>query len=231
MSNKFMFFENFKETADKLPDDLRLKFYDAMTDYVFKGVEPDDVVISALITAIKPSLDKEDFRGGARDGAGRPKSNEIKNNQKNSKQSNEIKTNQNNQSFLKTETETENNIPPVSPQGENTQLDLEDAIKKVKRFVKPTIAEIETYCQEKNKAIDADRFWNFYESKGWKVGKTPMKDWKAAVCNWAKDSKPTPVVQDDYVPRVDAEKVKQMASIAELTMKRMMENAQRKYGA
>ena len=99
-----MFFANFKETADKLPDDLRLKFYDAMTDYVFNGVEPDDNLISALITAIKPSLDKVDERGGARDGAGRPKSNEIKNNQNNS---NEIKRNQNNQSFLETETETE----------------------------------------------------------------------------------------------------------------------------
>ena len=99
-----MFFQNFKETADKLPDDLRLKFYDAMTDYVFNGVEPEDSLINALITAIKPSLDKTDERGGAREGAGR-KSNEIKNNQNNSK---EIKTNQNNQSFQETETETRN---------------------------------------------------------------------------------------------------------------------------
>lgn len=105
MRDKFMFFANFKETADKLPDDLRLKFYDSMTDYVFNGVEPDDNLISALITAIKPSLDKVDERGGAREGAGRPKSNEIKNNQNNS---NEIKRNQNNQSFLETETETRN---------------------------------------------------------------------------------------------------------------------------
>ena len=126
---------------------------------------------------------------------------------------------------------TENNNPSVSPQGENTQIDLEEAIAKAKRFTKPTIDEIETYCQERNKTIDAERFWNFYESKGWKVGKNPMKDWRAAVCNWAKDIKPAPVVQDDYVPRVDAEKVKQMASIAELTMKRMMANAQRKFGA
>lgn len=91
-----------------------------------------------------------------------------------------------------------NNIPPISPQGEkHTQLDLEDAIKQVKRFVKPTIAEIETYCQEKNKVIDAERFWNFYESKGWKVGKTPMKDWRAAACNWAKDSKPIQKASND----------------------------------
>ena len=97
MADKFMFFENFKQTADRLPDELRLKFYDAMTDYVFKGIEPDDAVISALITAIKPSLDKEDHRGGVREGAGAPK-----NNQNASKCVDKtIKINQNNQSFLK----------------------------------------------------------------------------------------------------------------------------------
>ena len=93
---------------------------------------------------------------------------------------------------------TENNIPPISPQGEDTQLDLEDAIKKVGKFVKPTIAEIETYCQEKGKSVDAERFWNFYESKGWKVGKTPMKDWRAAACNWAaRNSSPQKASNDE----------------------------------
>ena len=64
MSGKFTFFENFKETADKLPDDLRLKFYDGLTDYVFKGVEPSDPVVNALVNAFKPSLDKVERRGG-----------------------------------------------------------------------------------------------------------------------------------------------------------------------
>lgn len=107
---RFLFFENFKSIADKLPDDMRLKFYDALLNYVFEGVEPNDDVISALITAIKPSLDKEDNRGGAREGAGRPKQNEVLNNQKNQNKSKIIKNNQNeflnnqkNQSFLETE--------------------------------------------------------------------------------------------------------------------------------
>ena len=87
MKNKFTFFDNFKETADKLPDDLRLKFYDAMTDYVFKGVEPDDTIVSAFIMAIKPYLDNEvSSWGGAREGSGRKRKNQDK--------SNEIKFNQ-----------------------------------------------------------------------------------------------------------------------------------------
>jgi hypothetical protein len=150
-----------------------------------------------------------------------------------SKEVNQVNSGQLGQSLSETETETETrNITPLSmsPQRvDNTQLDLEDAIKKVKRFVKPTVEEITSYCREKNKSIDAERFWNFYESKGWKVGKNPMKDWRAAVCNWAKDA--APVVQESYRPAVDTEKLNQTASMAELTKQRMMEQAKLKYGA
>ena len=53
-----------------------------------------------------------------------------------------------------------------------------------KRFVKPTVEEVAAYCAERKNGVDAERFVDFYESKGWKVGNTPMKDWKAAVRNW-----------------------------------------------
>ena len=55
-----------------------------------------------------------------------------------------------------------------------------------KRFIKPTIQEISEYCAEKGYNIDAESFWNFYESKGWVVGKSPMKNWKAACATWNK---------------------------------------------
>ena len=57
------------------------------------------------------------------------------------------------------------------------------------RFKKPDIEAVKAYCKEKNILIDADYFVNYYESKGWKVGKAPMKDWKAAVRNWARNDK------------------------------------------
>lgn len=53
-----------------------------------------------------------------------------------------------------------------------------------KRFVKPTVEEIQAYCNERNNGIDAQKFYDFYESKGWFVGKNKMKDWKAAVRTW-----------------------------------------------
>jgi hypothetical protein len=132
MKNKFTFFDNFKETADKLPDDLRLKFYDAMTDYVFKGVEPDDTIVSAFIMAIKPQLDIEDKRGGVREGAGR-KSKEIKNNQKNQidyfekiENQNEIKINQKNQKEnlidFENEQKTKEKTPPHPQENKNKNI-------------------------------------------------------------------------------------------------------------
>jgi hypothetical protein len=55
-----------------------------------------------------------------------------------------------------------------------------------KRFRPPTVEEVEAYCFERNNKVDAERFVDFYSSNGWKVGKNPMKDWKAAVRTWEK---------------------------------------------
>ena len=51
-------------------------------------------------------------------------------------------------------------------------------------FVKPTVSEIADYCRKRNNGVNAEKFFDFYESKGWLVGKTPMKDWKACVRTW-----------------------------------------------
>ena len=59
--------------------------------------------------------------------------------------------------------------------------------KSTSKFVKPTIQEIEAYCIERNNNVNAERFFDYYESNGWCVGKSKMKDWKAAVRNWEKN--------------------------------------------
>ena len=63
---------------------------------------------------------------------------------------------------------------------------------KTKRFVKPTIQEIKDYINEKNYNVDAERFFNYYESNGWRVGKNPMKSWKAALATWNSNESPKP---------------------------------------
>lgn len=58
------------------------------------------------------------------------------------------------------------------------------------RFTPPTLDEVIAYCQERGNSVDAERFVSFYESNGWKVGKNPMKDWRAAVRTWERDNRP-----------------------------------------
>ena len=69
----------------------------------------------------------------------------------------------------------------------NNILSAQTRKSPVKRFVKPTVEEIKAYCSERNNNVDAETFFDFYESKGWKVGNNPMKDWKAAVRTWEKN--------------------------------------------
>lgn len=54
---------------------------------------------------------------------------------------------------------------------------------RVTRFTPPTLAEVQSYVAERHSAVDPQEFIDFYASKGWMVGKTPMKDWKAACRN------------------------------------------------
>lgn len=76
---------------------------------------------------------------------------------------------------------------------DNIRNNIEDnkeseKISKSKRFVPPTVEEVRLFCIEKGYHIDAESFVDFYTAKGWKVGKNPMVDWKAAVRTWVRRS-------------------------------------------
>ena len=86
------------------------------------------------------------------------------------------------------------NTPYNPPQGD-------EGVLVSNRFVPPTPEEVNTYCRERNNGIDGSEFCDFYTSKGWKVGKNPMKDWKAAVRTWErsrKQSAPQPKTESGW---------------------------------
>lgn len=81
----------------------------------------------------------------------------------------------------------------------NTEIDIEKEIEKeidieiegIKsdkptrtRFKPPTLEEVKAYCRERQNGVNPEKFIDHYTSNGWKVGKNPMKDWKAAVRTW-----------------------------------------------
>lgn len=57
-----------------------------------------------------------------------------------------------------------------------------------KKFIKPTIEEISAYCAERNNNVDSQKFFDYYEANGWKVGRNPMRDWKACVRTWERNN-------------------------------------------
>jgi len=73
----------------------------------------------------------------------------------------------------------ENNIKTIYTPEEKTELNKS-------KFIAPTIELVKDFFQEKKvSAIEAEKYFNYYSSNGWKVGgKTPMKDWQAAARNW-----------------------------------------------
>ena len=71
----------------------------------------------------------------------------------------------------------------------NTFNNRDDENKNKKRFTPPTVDEVKNYCKDRNNNIDAEHFVNYYDSIGWMVGKSKMKDWKAAVRTWERNDK------------------------------------------
>jgi len=79
----------------------------------------------------------------------------------------------------------------------NGEIDIEIDIEKdinnsgtsPRKFTPPTLEEVQAYCKERNNNVDAQKWYDFYQSKGWMIGKNKMKDWKACVRTWEKPDK------------------------------------------
>lgn len=91
-----------------------------------------------------------------------------------------------------TQSRTQNGTTKKVINKEYIEKDIPNGISKKKAFAPPTVDEVRAYCQERGNNIDPQRFVDFYESKGWFVGKNKMKNWKAAVRNWENRDKPAP---------------------------------------
>ncbi len=73
-------------------------------------------------------------------------------------------------------------------QNQNHIKNKDIGTKTEKRFVPPLVDEVTKYCIERGNKIDPQKFLDHYQSNGWKVGKAPMKDWKAAIRTWERNS-------------------------------------------
>lgn len=202
----FVFYRSFYEGIKELPRDIQGEVLTAIMEYGLNGVttENQKQITKAMFALIKPQLDANNQRFENGKKGGRPKANcnqtetetetETKPKQNRNKTKPEpnvnVNDNVNDISFLEkkkqksdaavSDLENENSEPPL----ETLQAPKEQSGGGRKRFVIPTPEEVQAYCNERNNGISGQQFYDFYSSKGWKVGSQPMKDWKAAVRTW-----------------------------------------------
>jgi len=101
---------------------------------------------------------------------------------------------QKNKSTSKSTSQLTNNQPATNQQLTTTKNEKNEKNEKERggtcRFAPPSLKEIQEYIQSKGYGVNAERFFNHYESNGWMVGKNKMKKWQAAIGKWESSDKP-----------------------------------------
>jgi hypothetical protein len=193
-----IFYKSFHDAITRLPEEEQLAAYKAVFDYAFNGKESTDGLASAILLMAKPQIDAnnkryEDGKKGAEYGklGGRPK----KEKPEGVNDENPIGVSDKNPIGVSEKTPNVNvNVNENVNANENVN-ENGNANEKIKRgrFAPPSLDEIKDYCLERNNKVDPEGFYDFYQSKGWKVGNSPMKDWKAAIRTWEKrDNRASP---------------------------------------
>ncbi len=177
--NGFLMLPSYYDALRPLPDDQRLALYDAILDYAFARKEPEGLppILKGYFSLLRPNIDSsiKRYTASVENGkkGGRPK--DPSGNLKKTKQ--QPSENQEKEKDREKESETEyveraSLAPTPSPDK-----------KSRPRFIPPTLEEVADYVRERGSAVDPQGFIDFYAAKGWMVGKSPMKDWKAACRN------------------------------------------------
>lgn len=171
MTESVVFYQSFHNAAKEMDDLTYGRYMRAVNDYAFNDIEPEfnenDFIIRMAFEFVRPQIDANKNRKSNGHKGGRPaRKVEI--------QEKEI-----------SEKNQEEEIPAEENQEEKKTTK--------KRFSKPSVDEVKAYCEERKNRIDPERFVNYYDSKGWKIGSASMKDWKAAVRTWEQNQRDGPI--------------------------------------
>ena len=172
---------SFREVISPLNDAEKGRLFDAMLLYAETGEEPRDFRGNERILwpAAKQDIDRMTQRS-----------------ETNKANGSKTKQNEANES----EVERTEAAPSIKKRNIKKDIEKENILTDVKekRFTPPSVEEVSAYCLERGNSVDAQTFVDFYTTKGWRVGKDPMKDWKACVRTWERNrgyTKPVPAQQ------------------------------------
>jgi len=184
-----------------LPAETQVLLYNAIADYALYDIEPDfdhDGIARGFFTLMRPQIDANNRRRDAGARGGRPlklfDEEPCDYHQETDEESSESQTEtmvkpSDNQTVIMSEPKEKEKAKTKEKEKANANENLKENAKafcadKPRRFTKPTVADIREYCRERRNTVDPQRFFDFYEAKGWRVGNQPMKDWQAAVRTW-----------------------------------------------
>lgn len=185
-ADTFVFYPTFLTSIEAIKNAaMRLAMFEAVANYGVYGTLPDftdadpNGLLDGMFLQMRFSIDEAKAKrstnreNGSRGGAPKGNKNACKNNRK---QPNSTENKQNNP-----------NVNVNDNVNANVISSNEDKAKSVSRFVAPTLDEIQGYCKEKGFNVDAASIYDHYTANGWVQGKNkPIKDWKAAVRQWAR---------------------------------------------
>lgn len=175
MGSKFTWFPKFTDTVAKVPEEQRGALLWALVLYGTYGEEADlGWPLDAIFESLRDDIDcsKRAIESGKRGGRGNAKA----------PLQSEKAPLEDGESPLRVEQNGGSGKAEANTRQDSTRQDK----TKRERFAPPSVEEVREYIAEKGYRFDAESFVAFYESKGWKVGREPMKSWKAACTTWEK---------------------------------------------
>lgn len=183
MAEAFTVFEKFGDVCAELEESDRKELIYAINMYGMFGVEVElPYMLKALFISLKEDIDNSKAMRARGSKGGRPKG------KPRVSESEKPEVSEDDEPVV-----SESCEPMVSDDSENSesqsnpnQSKPNQSKPKVRRFTPPSVDEVREYCSEKGYTFDPEAFVAFYESKGWKVGRNPMKSWQAACTTWQK---------------------------------------------
>lgn len=177
-------FDSYIESGHTMQQRDKESYYTALIEFLYYGVEPDlKGAALSVMTAIRPSLEESRTRIANGRKGGRPKKSQTPESEKANSPKSE-KLNAENEESQPTEFEkTKGKSKGKSINSSNEELNG--------RFKRPTQDEVARYASGiGHPSFDAQKFMDYYNANGWKVGRNPMKDWQATVRNWIRRDEP-----------------------------------------
>ena len=177
----FMLSDDWKDLVVNLPDETAGQLMKTIFLYhAGEEIQIDDPVLNAVFVMVKEYIDENErkYAETCKKRSEAAKTSRSQQMQANANSSKQMQANAN--SSQQQAPDNDNDIK---------EKDVSKDTSKKKAFIKPTLEEVMSYCLERQNGIDAERFIDYYESNGWKVGKNPMRDWRACVRSWEKNAK------------------------------------------